>query len=58
MTEFAAGLVLGLWLGIFATWAVFEWRRDRLERSTVYRRWAAWEFQDWLRRHTPWRQRR
>lgn len=30
---------------------------DRRTRRIVYRRWTAWEYQDWLRRHTAWRRR-
>jgi ABC-type nickel/cobalt efflux system permease component RcnA len=35
--------------------SLHEWRAARAERATVYRRFRAWEFQDWLRRHTDWR---
>lgn len=40
---------------IFAADTLHEWNRARAERRAVYRRWAAWEYQDWLRRHTRWR---
>lgn len=35
--------------------SLYAWRAARAERATVYRRWRAWEFQDWLRRNTGWR---
>ncbi len=36
------------------SWLSEQAARHR-ERAAVYRRWRAWEFETWLRRHTAWR---
>jgi hypothetical protein len=56
-----AGVAVLLVIGVSGTIVMIgaetlhDWRLARGARRTVYRRWAAWEFQDWLRRHTGWR---
>jgi UPF0716 family protein affecting phage T7 exclusion len=56
-----AGVAVLLVIGVSGTVVMLgaeglhEWREARSERRSAYRRWAAWEFQDWLRKHTGWR---